>query len=129
MSVNEMREGEKPTFGPGSVTGGGEIKVPSFLTASWRLWPYNLPLCVCLCACFTPRLERLLELKRVQKCLANKGHCRPITRSAGSSSRGLACLALDWSKCPPFSFFHAGRACCVGPGPCIVSLSSSSSST
>ena len=33
-SVKEMREGEKPRFGPGSVARDGEIKVPSFPSAS-----------------------------------------------------------------------------------------------
>lgn len=47
-SVKEMREGEKPRFGPGSVTREGEIKVPSFPAASSGLWPSPLQLFVCL---------------------------------------------------------------------------------
>lgn len=37
--MKEMREGEKPRFGPGSVAREGEIKVPSFPAASSGLWP------------------------------------------------------------------------------------------
>lgn len=37
-SVKEMRKGEKPRFGPGSVARDGEIKVPSFPAALSWLW-------------------------------------------------------------------------------------------
>lgn len=52
-SVKEMREGEKPRFGSGSVAREGEIKVPSFPAASSGLWPSPLQLFVCLYA-FNP---------------------------------------------------------------------------
>lgn len=57
-SVKEMREGEKPRFGQGSVAREGEIKVPSFPAASSGLWPFPLQLFVCLFVC-------ALSLKRV----------------------------------------------------------------
>lgn len=55
-SVKEMREGEKPRFGPGSVAREGEIKVPSFPAASSGLWPSPLQICVfvCLFVCALP---------------------------------------------------------------------------
>ena len=54
-SVKEMREGEKPRFGQGSVAGEGEIKVPSFPAASSGLWPFPLHLFVCLFVRFIPQ--------------------------------------------------------------------------
>lgn len=52
-SVKEMREGEKPRFGPGSVAREGEIKVPSFPAASSGLWALSPSvICVSLCVLY-----------------------------------------------------------------------------
>lgn len=105
-----MREGEKPRFGPGSVTREGEIKVPSFPTASSGLWPSPQTACVCVyvpvCVCFTPKNsweERFFKLRHAHQTQITHqdDHHTPQHHDSWTSnrSRELATLpGCNWDE-------------------------------